>query len=405
MKRWLVLLTLGALAGCTPAADSGHPEAHAAAAGGLHQVHVEPGMRERWGIVTAEVTLTDRTAEAVLPGVVALDLDRTVQITPLLSGQIASIHVDLGDHLAAGDSVLTLKSPEFTRAQSEFLDLMARATLARREFDRAQALLPQQAIEEREYQRRQAEYESLVTALGAAESLLHAYGLDHDRVDALRLLCADVLTGGRDCEVADPRLPLTTPLAGTVIQRDAILGENVGPDRVLFTISDLSRLWVNLDAYEYQLAALRVGAEVALLSDFHPDRPLTGRIAWISDSVDEHLRTVRVRVTVRDPDRLLKPNLFVQGLVLGTSDHPQTAVPDEAVQYLEGAPVVFVLSPPEPGENHEVFIARPVRPGASVGGLRIILEGLQAGETVVVRGAFTLKTELIKGSVGHEHVH
>jgi cobalt-zinc-cadmium efflux system membrane fusion protein len=402
MKRWLVLLTLGALAGCTPAADSGH---HEAAAGGLHQVHVEPGMREHWGIETSEVTLTDRTAEAVLPGVVALDLDRTVQITPLLSGQIASIHVDLGDHLAAGDSVLTLKSPEFTRAQSEFLDLMARATLARREFDRAQALLPQQAIEEREYQRRQAEYESLVTALGAAESLLHAYGLDHDRVDALRLLCADVLTGGRDCEVADPRLPLTTPLAGTVIQRDAILGENVGPDRVLFTISDLSRLWVNLDAYEYQLAALRVGAEVALLSDFHPDRPLTGRIAWISDSVDEHLRTVRVRVTVRDPDRLLKPNLFVQGLVLGTSDHPQTAVPDEAVQYLEGAPVVFVLSPPEPGENHEVFIARPVRPGASVGGLRIILEGLQAGETVVVRGAFTLKTELIKGSVGHEHVH
>ncbi len=403
MRRWLVMLTLGALAGCTPAADRGHAEAAPAAE--THQVHLEPGMRERWGIETAPVTLTDRTAEAVLPGVVALDLDRTVQITPLLSGQIASIHVDLGDHLAAGDSLLTLNAPEFTRAQSEFLDLLARATLARREFDRAQALLPQQAIEEREYQRRQADYESLATELGAAESLLHAYGLDHDRIDAIRRLCADALTGGIDCEVAASRLPLITPLGGTVIQRDAILGENVGPERVLFTISDLSRLWVLLDAYEYQLEALRVGAEVALLSDLHPDRPLVGRIAWISDSVDERLRTVRVRVTVRDPDRLLKPNLFVQGLVLGSSDHPQPAVPDEAIQYLKGAPVVFVLSPPEPGEEHEVFTARPVRPGASVGGLRIILEGLQAGETVVIRGAFTLKTELTKGTAGHEHVH
>jgi cobalt-zinc-cadmium efflux system membrane fusion protein len=406
MRSWLWLPLALVLVSCGSGPPAGDEPVHIAAAPAVHQeLHLEPGLADRWGIVTVPVALSDLAADEVLPGVVALDQDRTALISPLLSGQIAAVEADLGDAVTAGRPLLTLNAPEFTRAQSDFLDLLTRASLARREYERALALQAEQALEEREFLRRQSEFEGLVTELVAAESLLHAFGLDHDRIEEIKARCREALTGDRDCEVAGSLLVLRAPITGTVIQREAVLGENVGPERLLFTITDLTRLWVLLDAYEDQLVGVRVGTGVVIHGETLGEERIEGHITWISDVVDERLRTVRLRVAVRDPGGRLRPNTFVTGHLQGRLARPLPAVPDEAVQYLEGEPFVFVQEPSEPGEDYRVFAVRHIRPGALVAGRRLVLEGLEAGEAVVARGAFTLKAELTKSAGGQDHVH
>ncbi|MEJ2542230.1 MAG: efflux RND transporter periplasmic adaptor subunit, partial [Gemmatimonadota bacterium] len=137
-----------------------------------------------------------------------------------------------------------------------------------------------------------------------------------------------------------------------------------------------------------------------------PGRDFSGRVSVISDQVDAELRTILVRVEVSNPEGLLRPNMYVQGFVRARSpDQERIILPEDAVQLLEGRHVVFVALPPEPGEDHLLFQEREVVPGETLTEGRIIREGLDGTEQVVVKGAFTLKAEMTKGVGGHEHVH
>jgi len=125
------------------------------------------------------------------------------------------------------------------------------------------------------------------------------------------------------------------------------------------------------------------------------DKAFEGRIQQVGDVVDEKLRTIKVRVEVQNAALMLKPNMYIQGLVENAVAKQQLlAVPDEAVQTIDGEPVVFVR------EAGDVFSLRPVQPGERIGASRAILKGLDGSESVVVAGAFTLKAELLKGTLG-----
>ncbi|MGW8268025.1 MAG: efflux RND transporter periplasmic adaptor subunit, partial [Longimicrobiales bacterium] len=185
-----------------------------------------------------------------------------------------------------------------------------------------------------------------------------------------------------------------------------ILGESVEPGHTLFTVSDLTVLWAQLDAYEDQVQALAPEAEVVIRTAAIPNRDFPGRVSVISDQVDPELRTIRVRVEVPNPEGLLRPNMYVQGFLRAFSpEQDRIVLPEDAVQLLEGRYVVFVALPPEPGEDHLLFEEREVVPGESLTEGRIILEGLDGTERVVLEGAFTLKAEMTKGAGGHEHAH
>jgi len=122
--------------------------------------------------------------------------------------------------------------------------------------------------------------------------------------------------------------------------------------------------------------------------------------------VDPELRTVPVRVEVPNPDGLLRPNMYVQGFLRARSPEQERLIlPEDAVQLLEGRPVVFVALPPEPGEDHLRFEERAVVPGETLTEGQIILEGLDGSEAVVIEGAFTLKAEMTRGAGGHDHAH
>jgi RND family efflux transporter MFP subunit len=248
-------------------------------------------------------------------------------------------------------------------------------------------------------------YEQHLAQRRAAEVFLHSLGVGEDRLRELEG-AVDVSIPPLDHAAVDPPLAIRTPVAGVIIERHAILGEHVEPGQVLFTVSDLSSLWAQLDAYEDQMSFLVDDAAVMIQTPLFPGRTFPGRVSIIADQVDEELRTVRVRAEVPNPDGALKPNMYVQGFLQLESDgEERMVVPVDAVQLLEGRHVVFVFMPEEPGEDHIVIKAIDVVPGQTLSVGRIIESGLDGSEVIVVEGAFNLKAELTKGAGGHGHVH
>jgi len=399
----LVLIHCGGGAKTPPAPVEPHDQAAGAVVGAHDHPRLEiPADRQRaWGLEIGEVRRVDLTGRIAVPGIMALNENRTAHVSSFVRGQVASLSADLGAKVREGQPLLVVNSPEFAAAQADFLEARARYNLGLTEYRRAEALWQAKAIEEKEFLRRRAESEKLAAEYGALGSKLHSLGLTHEEIDALIEKCRLVETQEYKCEVADPRLPLLSPLAGTVIYRDAVVGAHVEPGAVLFTVSDLSALWANLDVPEADIPSVGAGSRVSVRSALFPGREFPARIGVVSDVVDQRLRTLRVRVEVDNGAGLLKPNMYVEGLI----EHAAAAwtgvlaVPEDAVQTLEDERVVFVR------EKEDVFAVRHVRLGDRVGGSRIILDGLEEGEAVVLKGAFTLKSELTKGAAGHGHIH
>jgi cobalt-zinc-cadmium efflux system membrane fusion protein len=193
---------------------------------------------------------------------------------------------------------------------------------------------------------------------------------------------------------------VTSPYDGVVVERHAGRGEVVGPADQLFTVADLSRLWIELDIYERNLSRVHEGQPVEVTTPAWPGRIFPGRIVYVGDIIAPESRTVRARVEVQNEDRALKPGMFATARIEVGGGPAVVAVPRGAVQTVEGQQVVWV-----PGEEPGAFLARPVATGEELPDSQVaVLSGLEAGERLVVEGAFTLKSELAKSEFGgHGH--
>jgi len=379
-----------------PARDAAPPRTteEAAQAPG-REVKVAADLQKKWGVVTGPVERVTVSGALRLPGAMALNQQRSAHISATLEGQVVTVSADLGDNVRRDQVLLVVHSPAFAQAQSAFLQAYSKRNVARREFERARELLKDEAIQQKELQRRQAEFEAASTEYGLAESTLHSLGWGHPQIEAMVERASKVSTDLSD--LVDPYLRVRAPIDGRVISRDVIVGEHVEPGRLLFAVSDLSTLWALLDAREQDLPLLGSSARVSVESAVYPGRSFDGRVSRLGDVVDEKLRTIKVRVDVPNPGLLLKPNMYIQGLVqTNGKTHAVLAVPEEAVQTIDGEPSVFVLTPAR------TFAVRPVQTGDVSGRSRTITRGLDGSETVVVAGAFNLKAELLKSSFAGE---
>ncbi len=363
-------------------------------------LHLSPQQQKEWGIVVGSAIRQDVASKINLPGILSLNQNKTAHISSLIGGKVASLAVDLGDRVRKGQLLLTINSPEFAQAQADFLQTVAKLNLSRKEYERAKLLLKEKAIEEREFLRREAEFEKLSTEVGGLGAILHSYGFDHEQTEKLIEKCASRKPDDKLCELADPNLPVLSPLSGTIIFRDVIVGEHVEPKKILFTASDLRTLWALLDAYEKDLPFISQDSQVTILSSLYPDKEFEGKITNISETIDEKLRTIKIRVEVKNADGLLKPNMYIQGIIENKAvEQKLLAVPEEAVQTLNGEKIVFIL------EDKDIFAVQHVELGQKVGKMRIVAKGLEEGQKIVIQGAFNLKAEINKGTFGHTHVH
>ncbi len=401
MKKYTVLIILFFSAFCgreksaEPVSQSQHD------ADPKHQeLHLDLETQKEWEIETGEVSSLHVSSMVTLPGVITLNQNRTAHISSYVQGKVVSLSSDLGDEVHKGQVMLKINSPQFAEAKANFLQARAKLNLGRKEYERAKMLFQEKAIDQKEYLRREAEHEKLATEYGALESILHSYGMSHEDINALIEKCAAVENTGQLCELTNPILSIISPVAGTIIFRDVIVGEHVEPQKILFTASDLNILWAVLDAYEKDLPLINKRSKVTVKPALYPEKEFAGAITYISDMIDEKLRTIKIRVEVKNEERLLKPNMYIQGIIENTAEEKKVlAIPEEAIQNLNGEKIVFVQEAPE------IFAALPVDIGEKTSDKRIIIKGLEGGERIVIKGAFILKTELTKKSFAHDHVH
>jgi cobalt-zinc-cadmium efflux system membrane fusion protein len=339
------------------------------------------------------VEATSRALSTILTAPARITFSQTgvARVAPRVPGMLDRISVKLGQTVKRGAVLGWIESPELGRARADYLAAATRARAAEDNHRREKELLTKGITSEREM--REAETSSAAARgdLIAAEARLHTLGLTDQDLEGLRL-----------DDHPSARFPARSPIDGTVIEIAGTIGQTVESTTHLFTVGDLSVLWVVLDVSESQLQHVAPGQQVDVSVEAIPGRRFEGRIEHVGDVVEVQTRTTEVRVAVPNPDRALKPGMFATAEVsapskVGPGDAKRLVVPREAVQKLGDAQVVFVPL----GENR--FKPVKVETGADSGKEVEIVGGLEPGATVVARGAFVLKSQLAKASMAGGH--
>ena len=397
----LALCAALALAGCGKGRGAAKPSTESPAKGAGKTE--EPATPERVrltaaaiaeaGITMWKVQIVDLSHLLSLNGSVGYDENRLLQVAANVKGRVASIPVDLGARVKAGDPLLVIESVDLGRTREEFVKELSSFNVSASAYERARKLVEAKAISSGEFQVREGDYFAKKAAVASAERTLHLYGDSEESVARLRANAADHAHAAAD----GATLTLRSPFAGRVIDRKVTPGALFEALQPLMTVADLGTVWVFLNAYEKDLSLLHEGLPVTLRTDAYPQETFHGRVDFLGSVVDPQTRSVRVRATVENRAGKLRPGLFVKAQLdvpkPQSESRPIVAIPQAALQTLEGRSTVFVQV--EPG----VFVRHHVEVGHSFEGFTEILAGIKAGDVVATEGSFVLKSEFAKASL------
>jgi cobalt-zinc-cadmium efflux system membrane fusion protein len=394
--------------GAAPAMQAGEEQgSHEDGEAHGDEVHLAPEAIERLGVQIAAAQKLVLVPTQRAPAQVAFNSEGIAHVGIPIHGRVAELRVRLGDEVEPGAVLLVVESPELGEAQSNFLLKRSVATnslpavdLAQSAHERARGLYEKnQGIALTEVLKREAEYRTAQAALAAAQA-------EEDAArNRLRLLgmSAEAIERVGETRVIEPLFTVEAPIAGQVVEREVTLGELVGPDReALLVIANMGKLWVLADVPETRLRDVAVGARARVLLGSSGDHWCEGVVSFISPSINPATRSVQVRIEPTDRHPELRPGVFAQAEIETDSvrdREPQLAIPDAAVQMVEGSSAVFV---PVSGEEG-TFTRRSVTVGPAIGGFVPVLFGLVEGERYVSTGSFILKAELGKSSAEHDH--
>lgn len=390
--QWTGLALLILCAGCRqePAPAPGHKEAeHAHAAGevpeaeeGEHQVRIERGMLRDLRVTTRAAESRPAGDAVTVLGELRVNEEAYAEVGTSIPARVFQVLASPGDRVNAGQALAVLDSPEVGRARAALLSTKARQDLARQTAERRRGLAAEQIVPRRELEAAEAELSQSAAERQAAEDELSALGAQQG-------------TGSR--------FVLSSPIAGTIIDRAALRGRLVDAEHPLFVVGDLRRLWLMVHAFERDALRVRVGAAALVSFPALPGKTVTGTVARVGSRVDPASRTIDVRIELPNPSGVLRPGMSASAVVpIGDAQELVVTVPVEALQRQAKGWCVFI-----PAAEEGVFEIRAVGRGRDLGSEVEIVSGLPAGERVVVDGAFLLKAEADKarGGGGDEHHH
>lgn len=349
------------------------------------RVKLSPEALKNAGIKTAPAKAEAIAETLAVTATIAHNQDRLFHVTPRITGRVVDVRVSLGSGVKAGSILAVLDSTELGQAKSEYIKAQTLLDLAKANYEREKSLFDQKIAAKKDVLAAEAEYRKAEAEARSFHERLRLYGLSDQAINNLN---------------NSPSLyTLTSPGPGVVIEREMSKGEVIEAGKKVATISDLSTVWVLLNIHEKDLAKVKQGATVKIHTESYPGEVFAGKVAYIGNVVDPQTRTVPLRVEVPNPRARLKPGMFATAeVVTGTSSTEAIMIPSSAIQKIEGKPSVFVQ-----GKDGS-FAKRELDLGREFGNSVEVKAGLKEGEQVVVTGAFTLKSELLKeGLEGHGH--
>lgn len=298
------------------------------------------------------------------------------QITTRIPARVVKLVAAPGERVRPGQPLAMLSSVELGDAKAEYLKTRSLEAIAAQNLKREEDLYRQQI----------SAFKDVLAARAAHDTALAQYEAARERLTLL--IPPDDLARLKWSGNASPlsEFPLTSPLAGTLVRRDLVLGEAVASDRSLMTVINLDQVWVNTNVFESDLAAIKIGDRATVRVVAYPGRSFEGRLFYIGDEVDRRTRTVLARIEVPNPDHLLKPGMFARTVIEGSGGSREVVVvPSSAVFDFQGGKIVFVAV----GANR--YQARAVQLGGETEEGAEILTGVGEGEPVVTSGGLALK--------------
>lgn len=309
------------------------------------------------GIRTAEVKRETLVREVRTTGQITADETRIAHVHVKVNGFVEKVWVDsIGQLVKKGQPLFTLYSPDLVATQQEYL--IAKSS----EKTLGASSIPEVAQDSR-------------LLLRSARERLKLWDISDEQIEKLD-----------ESGKVNRTLTFYSPVTGFVTDRKAFPQTSVSPDTELYTVSDLSTIWVNADIFEYEVPFVMVGQPAAMQLSYYPGKTWNGRVSFIYPTVDPATRTVKVRLEFRNPGFQLKPQMFAE-VALKVNYGNQVAVPQEAVLDSGKEQTVFVA---RDGGHYE---PRKITTGAKLDGKVVVLSGLKAGDTVVTSGNFLIDSE------------
>ncbi len=385
MKTLLLSLFL-LLAACAKKEPPAAPPAAAADQARPGFIQFDPTVDAESRITLGNVTERPSEGAILANGHMVVNEDATWLVGALTAGKITQVMAKTGDPVKSGEVLAWMHSDDVhnTRAvyRQNLDELQRRKVLsehARRVRDRTKRLFDLKAASREQLEAAETELRNTEHAVATAE-----IEIAKEKTHLTEFLEVPVES------TSQALIPIRAPAAGTVTERMATLGTVVSAGNHVFTVSNLSTLWMLAAVNEADLAGVRIGQPAKVTVKAYPGETFPARVIKLGEKLDPVTRTLQVRVAVPNPGGRLKPEMFATAEIAGAASAPIAVVPDTAVQELEGETVVFVKTGPGRYE------ARPVKTGRAGGGFHEIESGLVPGDSIVVRGAFLLKSELLK---------
>jgi RND family efflux transporter MFP subunit len=320
-------------------------------------VTISPERQQLIGVRTAEVTREELVRDVETNGQIVADESKIAHVHVKVNGFIDKVYVNyIGQSLRKGEPLFTLYSPDLVATQEEYL-------IAKR---------GEQSMGSSQFAEVAQGSQSL---LRSARERLKLWDIDEAQIRKLD-----------ETGEVSRTLTFRSPISGVVTDRKAFPQTSVNPDTELYTVADLSTVWVDADIYEYELPYVKVGQRAEIQLSYYPGKTWNGRVSFVYPTLDPATRTVKVRLEFPNPNLQLKPQMFAN-VKLKVNYGKQVVVPEEAVL--------------DAGKDQSVFVARDggsfeprkITAGPKFDGKVVVLSGLKPGETIVTSGNFLIDSE------------
>ncbi|TGK47179.1 efflux RND transporter periplasmic adaptor subunit [Leptospira bouyouniensis] len=321
--------------------------------------------------------------ELQLPGTVSYDMNNVAKVGSRVNGRILQVFVKEGEYVKKGTAIASIQSVDLGTTEANYLKARARLEALKVQADRAKDLYERKVTSAKEYEMSLMDYKSVKAEMETSRNALENLGLNETEI-------ANLEAGKYNSK----NLYIRTPISGTVTEREAIIGQAVNARDNLFTVADLSVLWINLEVYEKDLASIRMGNEAKVIPIGSKDESLRAVVSHVGDVIDPIKKTAEIRLEVRNSKGKLRPGQSVTATVVGamvaSSVNKAKVIPSDCIHKIEGENFIFIRNP------DGSFSAKKIGIGKLYDNWVEVTEGVGSGEAIVEEGSFVLKSEYLK---------
>ncbi|MDQ6954660.1 MAG: efflux RND transporter periplasmic adaptor subunit [Mariprofundaceae bacterium] len=348
-------------------------------------IKLTPAQIKQAGIESEVIKHRSEVQAIHAPGSVDFNAYTLADITTLVDGVIHGRHIRLGDAVEKGQKLVTLTSSALAQSEADYLRAEAEHRKSKLDLKRIEGLAQEKIVSQARLQQTTSIHQAAHANLAAARAALSSYGLSGKKINTL---ISSSQYG---------QLTLYAPSSGTIVADAFRIGQHIAAGTRLMQVVDESTVWVEVKLPQSKMDGIGKGRS-AVVSTKDNKKHYRAKVINIHHQLDKTTRTVGVRLEVQNPEDALHPGMFVSAEIETGSGKEALLLPEEAIQRQGNELIVFV----EEELGH--FERREIRVGKSSMGFVPIIEGLKEGESIVVKGAFVLTSELAKaGFEVHNH--